>query len=217
MNKLQRVEFFCPFCDNRLEAPALYRGNDLKCQFCEKVMKVPLDAAILGKPPSSDKNLSKKEVFFYLMGTIIFIIWMFNDSSENYNSSSTTSNGDTANSSNRVKQDSPLVETASSEQLRRINSALRDKYPVSNTLTVRSQTHRLAYYVGASFSINVVGGEDKVVGIWIMNGEKNNPNSVFSVNEMAYQFSGMGRAKDTKVGASVVDSEAQVLERALKE
>ena len=208
MKKLQLVEFFCPFCDNRLEAPALYRGKDLKCRFCEKVIKVPLDAT-LGKPSGSDKNLSKKEVFFYLMGTVIFIIWMFNQSSENYNGSLTTSNG--------AKQNSPLVETASSEQLGRIKQVLGEKFPVSKALAVRSQRHDLAYYVGASFSINVVGGVEQDVGIWIMFGEKNNPNSTFSVDEMAYQFSGMGRAKDTKARASVVDSEAQALKRALKE
>jgi hypothetical protein len=49
-----------------------------------------------------------------------------------------------------------------------------------------------------------------------MDGGKNNPNSTFSVNEIAYQFSGMGRAKDTKIRASVVDDEAQALTRALQ-
>ena len=147
------------------------------------------------------------------MVAVIGIIWMINQLSGNYNGSSTTSNG--------AKQNSPLefsklVETASSEQLGRIKQVLGKKFPVSKALTVRSQRHHLAYYVGASFSIDVVGGVEQEVGIWIMDGEKNNPNTTYSVNEMAYQFSGMGRAKDTKVRASVVDSEAQALKRRLE-
>jgi hypothetical protein len=220
-NDLQRIEVFCPSCGNRLEAPAIYRGHDLKCRICEELIKVPVEAAMIGQAPTKTKNflaekLSKKEVLAYLALTIAGLIWAAKEAGVRFSSSSTSSFEDTANSSNRVKQDSSLVETASSEQLQRVESALRNKYSVSNALTVRSQTHHLAYYVGASFSINVVGGVDQVVGIWIMDGGKNNPNSTFSVNEIAYQFSGMGRAKDTKIRASVVDDEAQALTRALQ-
>jgi hypothetical protein len=107
------------------------------------------------------------------------------------------------------------VETASPEQLQKVNLALRNKHSVSKALTVRSQSHKSAYYVGASFSVGVVGGVEEVVGIWIMGGEKNAPNTVASVDGVAYQFSGMGQASDSKIGASVVDREAKALQRAL--
>lgn len=128
-----------------------------------------------------------------------------------------TINADPPKDRSEKREPTVAYDQASPEQLQKVKFALGEGITVHEAQTIKSYTHRLAYYVGASFSINVDGGEEKVVGIWIMNGEKNNPKLTFSVDEMAYQFSRVGRAKDTKVGASAWDSEAQALKSALKE
>jgi hypothetical protein len=104
------------------------------------------------------------------------------------------------------------VESASEAQIAKIKIGLGDQYPVSKVLAVKSTTHKKAYYVGAAFQAEGVG---TVTGVWLMSGTKDQPGLMLSVDGVAYEFSRMGRASESKAGGSVADPEAQKLKRAL--
>lgn len=105
------------------------------------------------------------------------------------------------------------TEAASPEQIRHIQGALGEEYPISKGLAVRSRRYPGWYYVGASFYAKGVGQQ---VGVWIISGPKDKPGSMFSVDGFASEFSGMGEASRTKLGASSLDEEARALKAALK-
>jgi hypothetical protein len=101
-----------------------------------------------------------------------------------------------------------MIEPASKAQINLIQAALGDQYPILNSAAVKSGNHRNAYYVGAVFHAKGVGD---VTGIWLVGGERNNPNLVFSVDGAAHQFSGMRKASETKAYATITDPEAKAL------
>ena len=104
------------------------------------------------------------------------------------------------------------IEPASEAQRNIIQAALGDQYPISKIAVVKSGNHSKAYYVGAVFHAEGVGN---VTGIWLVGGEKNAPNLVFSVDGASHQFSGMRKANETKAYATIADPEAKALERYL--
>jgi len=106
------------------------------------------------------------------------------------------------------------IEAASQAQINLIQAALGDQYPISKTAAVKSGNHRNAYYVGAIFT--AVGVKQSMLGIWLVGGQKNAPNLVYSINGYAHQFSGMRKASETKAYATIQDPEAQALDGYLK-
>ena len=103
---------------------------------------------------------------------------------------------------------STKIESASKAQRNIIQSALGDKYPISEIAVVKSGNHSKAYYVGAVFHAVGVGN---VTGIWLVGGTKDKPSLVYSVDGAAHQFSGMRKASKTKAAAYISDPEAKAL------
>lgn len=111
-------------------------------------------------------------------------------------------------STNIALAGSIMIEPASNAQINLIQAALGDQYPISKSAAVKSGNHRKAYYVGAVFYAK---GAGDITGIWLVGGEKNNPNLVFSVDGAAHQFSVMRKASETKAYATITDPEAKAL------
>ena len=109
--------------------------------------------------------------------------------------------------------DTFVVEPASEAQIAKIKMALGPQYPVSKVFSVKSTSHQRAHYVGAAFDATGVG---KVIGIWLMSGSKEAPGMTLSVDGVAYEFSRMGKASESKAGGSVTDPEAKALKSALQ-
>jgi hypothetical protein len=101
------------------------------------------------------------------------------------------------------------VENASQQQLNLIKSVLDKGLRVEKSAAVKSTKHRNVYYVGVNFY--ATGVKDKMTGVWVVGGTKENPNLVYSVNGYAHQFSGMRKASETKAAAYVYDEECEVL------
>ena len=102
------------------------------------------------------------------------------------------------------------IEKASQAQKNLIQAALGEKYPISKIAVIKSGNHSKAYYVGAVFNATGVGN---VFGIWLVGGDKDKPNLVYSVNGSAHQFSGMRKASETKAAAYIHDPEAKALQK----
>ena len=102
------------------------------------------------------------------------------------------------------------IEPASDAQRSIIQAALGSQYPISEIAVIKSSNHSRAYYIGAVFYAQGVGN---ITGIWIVGGSKVSPNLVFSVDGHAHQFSGMGKASETKGPAYMWDQEAKALEK----
>ena len=105
------------------------------------------------------------------------------------------------------------VEPTSEAQISRIKMALGDQYPVQKILAVKSTIHSRAYYVGAAFYTEGVG---KAVGLWLMSSSKEEPRMTLSVDDIAYEFSRLGKASESKAGGSVTDLKAKALKKALE-
>lgn len=101
------------------------------------------------------------------------------------------------------------IEDASEAQRNIIQTALGEQYPISEIAVIKSGNHGNAYYLGAKFTAKGVGS---VTGIWLVGGEKNAPNLVYSVDGAAHQFSGMRMASETKASATIADPEAKALQ-----
>ncbi len=104
------------------------------------------------------------------------------------------------------------IEAASKAQRNIIQAALGDRYPIIKMAVVKSGNHGNAYYVGAVFRAQ---GVEDMTGIWLVGGDKDSPNLVYSVDGVAHQFSGMRKASETKAYASIVDPEARALRKYL--
>ena len=102
------------------------------------------------------------------------------------------------------------IEAGSKAQRSLIQSALGDQYPISKIAVIKSGNHSKAYYVGAIFHAEGVGD---VFGIWLVGGDKDKPNLVYSVNGAAHQFSGMRKASETKAAAYIHDPESKALQK----
>jgi len=111
-----------------------------------------------------------------------------------------------------VNAGSLKIESASDAQKNIIQAALGEQYPISKIAVVKSGNHGRAYYVGAVFHAEGVGN---VTGIWLVGGDKNAPNLVYSVDGAAHQFSGMRKASETKASATIADPEAKALKNYL--
>ena len=109
--------------------------------------------------------------------------------------------------------DALVIEPASEAQISKIKMALGSQYPVTKILSVKSTNHQRAHYVGAAFDAAGVG---EVIGVWLMSGPKEQPGVTLSVDAVAYEFSRMGKASESKAGGSVTDPEAKALKAALK-
>ncbi len=102
-----------------------------------------------------------------------------------------------------------LIEKPSQKQLNLVKSVLDKGLIVKESAAVKSSKHKSAYYIGINFY--APGVKDKMTGIWLIGGTKNNPNLLYSVNGFAYQFSGMRRASKTKAAAYVFDKESKLI------
>ena len=112
--------------------------------------------------------------------------------------------------------------SATSEQWNRIKSALGEGYRVHECRVIPSDGKHLGYWVGARFTWHedkegVAGKSRKQIGIWFMMGEKDDPRGLYSVDNVAFENSRMGKAEFTKLGYSMRDWEAQELLRDLSE
>ena len=106
-----------------------------------------------------------------------------------------------------------VVESASPQQVAMLAAVLGDKYPVVDSVAVKSGQHGGAYYVGANFLAEGLAG--KTTGVWLMGGSKSAPGLIFSVDGAAYQFSGMRRASETKAAAYISDPECKAIRKYL--
>lgn len=86
---------------------------------------------------------------------------------------------------------------------------------VLKTATVKSQNHARAYFVGASFTLP--GINEPLIAVWIISGAPNKPGKMWSVNDIAYQFSGMDKASAANTNANIADDEYKILEKHLEE
>jgi len=210
---MKKGEFLCPSCKTKIEALEEYRGHQVQCPSCSQITTVPVNLALNG--PNTMEKVSKgvDTIWSFLKGGAalvapvligFFVFHLFNATEEE-------TRGDKREGGNEEKY--LPTKPASPEQIRHIQSALGEEYPISKGLTVRSRRFPDWYYVGASFFVQGVGQE---VGIWIISGPTDKPGLMFSVDGFASEFSGMGEASRTKLGASVVDEEARALKAALK-
>ena len=103
---------------------------------------------------------------------------------------------------------SQIIEQASEAQKNIIQAALGNQYPIKQIACVKSAHHKKAYYIAAVFYAEGVGN---ITGIWLVGGEKNKPNLVYSVDGVAHQFSGMRKASETKAAAYISDPEVDLL------
>lgn len=106
------------------------------------------------------------------------------------------------------------IEQADKAQIQLIQEALGEEYPISKAAAVKSFNHGKAYYVGAVFYAQ---GAGDLTGVWFLNGGKSKPNSVYAVDENAYQFSGIKKACETPANASKADPEARAVKKYLEQ
>ena len=106
------------------------------------------------------------------------------------------------------------IEQPSKKQITLIQSVLDNSVTLAESAAVKSSNHKNAYYIGVNFFAQ--GIKEKMTGIWLIGGTKNNPSMVLSVDGTAYQFSGMRRAKETKAAAYISDPESKLLTNHLK-
>ena len=112
--------------------------------------------------------------------------------------------------------DSFVIESLRPQQTEYVNMVLEHTHgaKVLKTATVKSQNNAMAYYVGASFTVPEIN--EPLIAVWIISGPPNKPGNIWSVNDIAYQFSGMGKARPSNANASIADNEYKVLEKHLK-
>ncbi len=106
------------------------------------------------------------------------------------------------------------IEQADEAQIKIIQAALGDAYPISKTAAVKSYNHGKAYYVGAVFHAT---GAGDLTGVWFVNGGKGKPNAVYAVDGNAYQFTGIKKANETPANASKTDPEARAVKKYLEQ
>jgi len=94
-------------------------------------------------------------------------------------------------------------------QIDLINTALYKGHSVKEAMYIKSRYHSKIYYIGA-----IVRTKDKgdVLTLWATNVFYDRPvGLLFSVNELAYELSGMGKGKNTKARVWRNDPEARAL------
>jgi len=101
------------------------------------------------------------------------------------------------------------VEHGSDKQVSLVQSTLPDGIVISKSAVVRSGSHSKVWYFGALFRGE--GYSQDVLGLWVIGGDKNKPNLVYSVNQKAKIYSGMRLASETKAAAYPSDPEAKKL------
>lgn len=192
---------FCKNCGTQLRE---------KARFCDNC-----GTQVVSKAPSPQTNkqaMPKKSRLGWLflvtgMIIVIFIINLQNESNRTPQKSYTTKS---INTNDHLKDQ---IEPASQQQLERIELAQKQgNYIKMKGFTIKSPYHNSAYYV--STKIYGPGMENGVVGVWIMNGEKNSPKLVISVDGYAHNFTPtLPYAPETKVDASITDPAARILKR----
>lgn len=115
--------------------------------------------------------------------------------------------------------DSFVIESLRPQQTEYVKKALEHTHgtEILKTATVKSQKHTMAYYVGASFT--VPGINESLIAVWVISAPPNKPGNMWSVNDVAYQFSGISKASTSNANptASIADNEYKVLEKQLQE
>jgi len=97
------------------------------------------------------------------------------------------------------------IELASPEQMHHIKFGLYDGNKISEYgYTIKSPYHKLAYYVSAKIN-------DEDVGIWIMNGYKDDPGMILSIDNNALKYTPYPYGGTTKAEASMSDKIAKIL------
>ena len=104
------------------------------------------------------------------------------------------------------------IETASNQQIGLIKKGFFEPVTILKSAAIIQGTGR--YYVGLSFLAE--GYDLPGIGIWLVEGNKNNPSNVYSVNATASLFSGYVAANQTQFTASMADPKANMILHFLK-
>jgi len=104
------------------------------------------------------------------------------------------------------------IEPATKTQIDLINSALDSGHSVGRASYIKSEHHNCTYYIGATIYTLDKGS---VLTLWATNvgPQCKSVGLLFSVNELAYELSGMGKGENTKAKVRRSDPEAQALIR----
>lgn len=97
------------------------------------------------------------------------------------------------------------MEPASHQQISLIKQGFFEPVTVLKSAAVIQSNSR--YYVGLNFLAK--GYETPGIGIWVVEGKKNSPSMVYTVNATASLFSSYVSASQTQLAVSMSDPEAQ--------
>jgi hypothetical protein len=107
------------------------------------------------------------------------------------------------------------IEAASDQQVSLIGVLLNNDVVIIKSAAIRSSNHKRAYYVGLNFRVS--GVDKTLTGVWIVSGDKNQPNGVLAVDGFAKNFSRATAADKTNPPtAYVYDEECKRLQSHLK-
>ena len=79
------------------------------------------------------------------------------------------------------------IEKASKQQVELLKILLNKDVTIKRSATIKSSTHKNAYYVGLNFI--VPGVKEIQTGVWLLGGDKIHPRSILAVDGFAQNFS----------------------------
>ena len=107
------------------------------------------------------------------------------------------------------------IEGATDQQISLIGVLLNKDVTVVKSAAIKSSNHKRAYYVGLNFKVS--GFDQTLTGVWIVSGDKYQPNGVLAVDGYANNFSRATAADKTNPPtAYVYDNECERLQSYLK-
>ncbi len=96
----------------------------------------------------------------------------------------------------RAEKHIPRVEKASAAQRQRIQDTTYQLYRVRAAYALKASTHEQAFYVAARMSGPMVGYDSQGIGVWLVEGTKDTPGAVLSLNRPARRFSSAPVSKE---------------------
>jgi len=102
-----------------------------------------------------------------------------------------------------------VVDPASRQQTTIITKAIKDPITVIKSAAVKSSRHLNAFYVGLNFVAHEL--ERTGIGIWLVEGSRQKPIAVFSINATAVVFSKYPKAQRIKSPARMHDHETRLI------
>lgn len=107
------------------------------------------------------------------------------------------------------------VEPVTYEQIKICKVLLNKDVTIKSAAIIKSQHHKRAYYVGLNFTIP--GVNQVLTGVWLLSGDKHQPNSMLAVDGFAQKFSRATPADNTNPPtAHSYDPECTILKNHLK-